>query len=159
MNNILTVIKHGHGMYYCINYVLVFALFTNILLIPYHIPYLYWTETGQDIHEDYTYNMIRLFDCTVLSSNGPKRERLCLKIVLGQAWFEMYCSFIIYYSCCIYSIEVRIWSTDWSHITTTSSATTACMSSLYYIHAVGIGQPFSKLFWVFLSASSKYWVF
>ena len=45
----------------------------------------YSIETGPYAHENYTYNMIRPFDCTGLSSNSLKKERLCLKIVLGQA--------------------------------------------------------------------------
>ena len=54
----------------------------------------YWTETGQGVHYNSTYNMIWPFDCTVLPSYSLKKERLCLKIVLGQAWFELYCTAI-----------------------------------------------------------------
>ena len=86
---------------------LVFASFTIILLVPYHISYavprlydddpkklkqtklgqfsMYGTETGQYVHGNYTKNMIRLFDCTVSPSDSLKKECLCFKIVLGQA--------------------------------------------------------------------------
>ena len=50
--------------------------------------------------------MIRLFDCLVLPRGILKKERLCLKIVLGQAWFEFYS--VSYYSPRAHSIVVRI---------------------------------------------------
>ena len=119
-------INHGHRVYCCINYVLVFALFMIILLVPYHIPYgtppfwlvqklkqtklgqfsTYRIETGHSVHQNRTYHTLRPLYCTVLSSDSLKKGRLCLKKVLGQAWFELYCS--SYYSCCIYSMERRI---------------------------------------------------
>ena len=51
---------------------------------------MYWTETGQGFHKNFTFNMIRPFDCTVRPSDSLKKERLCLKIVLGQTWFEFH---------------------------------------------------------------------
>ena len=66
----------------------------------------YWTETGQGVHYNSTYNMIWPFDCTVLPSYSLKKERLCLKIVLGQAWFELYCTVIIFF--CTHSTWIWI---------------------------------------------------
>ena len=68
----------------------------------------YRTETGQCVHYNFTYHMIRPFDCTVLPSDSLKKERLCLKIVLGQTRFEVYSA--SYYLPCDHSIVVRIGS-------------------------------------------------
>ena len=68
----------------------------------------YSIETGPYAHENYTYNMIRPFDCTGLSSDSLKKERLCLKIVLGQAWFDLYCTVIFF--CWTQPFWVRIGS-------------------------------------------------
>ena len=67
---------------------------------------IYRIETGQYVHKNCTYFMIRLFNCTDLSIEYLKKERLCFKIVLGQAWFELYCA--SYYSPYDHSIVVRI---------------------------------------------------
>ena len=66
----------------------------------------YWTETGQYVHEGYTYNIIRPIDRTVLPRDRLKKQRLGLKIVLGQTWFEFYSP--SYHLPCDHSIVVRI---------------------------------------------------
>ena len=90
-------INHGHWVYCCINYVLVFALFTIII---------YWTETGQGVHENSTYHTNRPFDCAVVPSDIFKNEGLCWKLLLGQAWFEFHCT--SYSSCCTHSMGTQI---------------------------------------------------
>ena len=113
-------------MYCCINYVLVFALFTIILLLRtvWTIqsnpdgPNKKWKQTilGQFsifslqnwtiVCLNHPYDWLVSFDCTDLSSDSLKKEGLCLKIVLGQAWFELYCTVIIFF--CTHSTSKRI---------------------------------------------------
>ena len=45
----------------------------------------YQIVTGQYVHDNLMYYMIRPFDCTDLSIEYLQKERLCFKIVLGQA--------------------------------------------------------------------------
>jgi hypothetical protein len=67
-----------------------------------------WTKTGQGVHQNSTYHMIRPFDCTGSPRDSLKNERLCLKIVLGQTRFESYSP--SYNSPCDHSFVVRIGS-------------------------------------------------
>ena len=90
-------INHRHRVNCCINYVLVFALFTIIM---------YWTEIGQGVHENSTYHTNRPFDCAVVPSDIFKNEGLCWKLLLGQAWFEFHCT--SYSSCCTHSMGTQI---------------------------------------------------
>ena len=57
---------------------------------------------------NHPYNGLVSFDCTDLSSDSLKKERLCLQIVLGQTCFEFYST--SYYSASDHSIVVRIGS-------------------------------------------------
>ena len=52
------------------------------------------------------YNWLVSLYCTVLTRNSPKKERLCFKIVLGPAWFELYCTVI--FLPCTHLMEVWI---------------------------------------------------
>ena len=99
-------INHGHRVNCCINYVLVCALFTIILLLAYTGTLPFRPMTGpQKLKQanlgqfsifslqnwtifclNHPYNGLVSFDCsTVLPSVSLKKERLCLKIVLDQA--------------------------------------------------------------------------
>ena len=64
---------------------------------------------------------VRPFDCTVLSSDSLKKERLCLKIVLGQTGFELYCTLIFF--CWTQPFWVRIGSACWRYRALRSLAT------------------------------------
>ena len=90
------------------------------------VPRLYTTATGpHKIETDETWSVFNLSNQNraVCSSklNVPyestnwlygsihwvsQKERLCFKIMLGQAWYELYCA--SYYSPCDHSIVVRI---------------------------------------------------
>ena len=59
---------------------------------------MYWTETGHGVHQNWTYCTLRPLYCTVLPSNSLEKEGLCFKIVIGQAWSELYCTAIFLFS-------------------------------------------------------------
>ena len=66
---------------------------------------------------------------------------MCLQIiVLSQIWLEFYCTVIFLL------LNTTILNADWIRILTIKIATISCNSVflILYIHAVGIGQPFSK---------------
>ena len=67
---------------------------------------MYWTKTGQGFHQNWKYRKFRPLYCTVLPSNSLKKEGLCLKIVLDQVCFELYCTVI--YSFSTHSTWTRI---------------------------------------------------
>tara|TARA_B110001450_G_C17171077_1_gene299355 strand:- start:152 stop:439 length:288 start_codon:yes stop_codon:yes gene_type:complete len=46
----------------------------------------YQIKTGQVVHHNYTYNVIKPFDCMVLSSNHFKKREFLLKFI---AWSNM----------------------------------------------------------------------
>ena len=109
MNNIIDrSINHGHRAYRCINCVLVFALFTIILLLAYRYPAFTTTTGPHKIQTDerilrsiwYDHSIVRIYNTKVL-----KKKRLCLQIVLGQTWFELYCTSIFFF--CTHSTWTR----------------------------------------------------
>ena len=70
----------------------------------------YWTETGRDVHKNFTYHMIRPFDCMILSVDYFKRDGFWLKILLSQAWFKVYSTSC--FSCCTFLMGIRIGRTS-----------------------------------------------
>ena len=70
---------------------------------------------------NYQYNWLVSFNCTDLSSDSLKKERLCLKIVLGQTGFELYCTVILF--CWTQPFWVRIGSPCWRYRALQSPAT------------------------------------
>ena len=70
---------------------------------------------------NHPYNGLVSFDRTDLPSDSLKKERLCLKIVLGQAWFELYCTVI--FLPCTHSMGIRIGSACWRYRALQSPAT------------------------------------
>ena len=92
---------------------------------------------------NHLYNWLIAFDCTDLSRNYLKKERLCSNLLLGQTWFEFYCMYSNFIT--LYTLY---WNEDWTHITTVISATIAYNMALFHFHCifmpVEIGQPLSK---------------
>ena len=124
-NDWYLIYRHRGG--HCINYVLVFALFMIVLLLActgtlpsydrrWGHKILKQAKLGQfsifslqnwtKVCLNHSYNGLVSFDCTDLSSDSLKKERLCLKIMLGQAWLKLY--IISNYSPCDRSIVVWI---------------------------------------------------
>ena len=109
-------INHRHRSYFCINCYLLFWLFhTYFARSVYRYP-ADWSMTGpQKLKQaklgqlsifliqnrtivclNQPYNWFVPLYCTDVSSDSLKKERLCLKILLGQAWFELYCTVIFF---------------------------------------------------------------
>ena len=123
-NDCYFIYRHRGG--HCINCVLVFALFTIILLLrTVRWLFILWSIGPQKLKQaklgqfsifslqnwtivclNHPYNGLVSFDCTDLSSDSLKKERLCLQIVLGQTWFEFHCT--SYFLPCTHFIVIRI---------------------------------------------------
>ena len=113
---------------------------------------MYSTDTGQYVHQNWTYRTFWPVYCAFLSSNSLKKERLCLQIVLGQTRFEVYSA--SYYSPCDHSIVMQIGSVCWRWWALKSLAT-AFFYNLYSCHIVEF--PIVKMvFEFFYESSSKY---
>ena len=101
---------------------------------------------------NHPYNGLVSLDCTDVSSDSLKKERLCLQIVLGQAWFELYCTSIFF--CWTQPFGIRI-----------GSASRPCVAlQLHVIWRAYIENSCRRnkativnvAFWVFLLSASKY---
>ena len=127
MDNILTLLSTiDIGRTAVLIMCLLFALFRIILTRTVHVKIKYWyldsnqkwkqaklgqfsiyrIKTGHYVHHNWTYRMFRPLHCTVIPSDSLKKESLCFKIVLGQAWFELYCALIFFF--CTHSTWTQI---------------------------------------------------
>ena len=80
-----------------------------LLSLPLFCSYRTTFHTGtslQFIHQNWTYHMTWPLDCTDISIEYIRKERL----MLGQAWFELYCASYYSYSYCrIHHGQIGIW--------------------------------------------------
>ena len=139
-------INHGHRVYCCINYVLVFVLFTIILLPPHHIPYCYPAlPIGPKIETGETWSIFNVlnwnwagcslefnvqYDATVRFYGSTQCQSWKRAFVFEKSawssmiWIVLHSNFLFLYS--LYR------SADWIGMFTVTSATIPRNSLLLY---------------------------